>query len=118
MLPKNLSIREKNTHDHFKNITLCTASFNTIDIYLESFSPVDLSGLTPAHHSTETALVKVPNDLLMASDSGLISLLVLLDLRAAFDTLDQSILQQTLKHMVGIKGNVLQLFESYLFGHK
>lgn len=40
------------------------------------------------HYSTETALMKVTIDILLASDKGLVSILVLLDLRAAFDTTD------------------------------
>ena len=44
------------------------------------------------HHSTETALLKVMNDILLKMNSQHVTLLVLLDLSAAFDTVDQQVL--------------------------
>lgn len=43
-------------------------------------------------HSTETALLRVFNDILLACNSGSHVVLVLLDLTAAFDTADHNIL--------------------------
>lgn len=69
-----------------------------------------------AHHSTETALLSVMNDLLLACDRGKVSLLSMLDLSAAFDTIDHGILLERLKTTFGVSGSVLGWFESYLTG--
>jgi len=65
-------------------------------------------------HSTETALLKVKSDIDMALDNGDGVILVLLDLSAAFDTVDHLILYNRLENMFGIKGTALQFFISYL----
>lgn len=67
-------------------------------------------------HSTETALTRVVNDLLLAIDSNSTSVLLLLDLSAAFDTIDHSILLNRLENYIGIRGSALSWFRSYLLG--
>ncbi len=69
-----------------------------------------------SQHSTETALLKVSNDLLLSVDAGNCAVLVLLDLSAAFDTVDHAILLDRLQEWGGIEGIVLEWFSSYLHG--
>uniref|UniRef100_A0AAR2KBY1 Reverse transcriptase domain-containing protein n=1 Tax=Pygocentrus nattereri TaxID=42514 RepID=A0AAR2KBY1_PYGNA len=69
-----------------------------------------------ALHSTETALVRVVNDLRLNKDAGKLSVLFLLDLSAAFDTVDHEILIDRLQSWVGLSGLVLDWFRSYLTG--
>ena len=56
-------------------------------------------------HSTETTLLKVLNDLLQAADRGQVSSLCLLDLTAAFDTVDHELLVLRLHRGFGIRGS-------------
>jgi len=65
-------------------------------------------------HSTETALLRIHNDLLLASNQQKVSALVLLDLSAAFDTIDHQILITRLSSTFGFSGSALALLSSYL----
>ena len=65
-------------------------------------------------HSSETALLRVQNDILVSLDSGRSTALFLLDLSAAFDTIDKNILLHRLKHWFGITSSVLPSLSSFL----
>ena len=66
------------------------------------------------HHSTETAVPKVYSDILGAADDGKLSLLILLDLSAAFDLVYHSILLKRLESTYGFDGLTLEWFKNYL----
>ena len=65
------------------------------------------------YHSTESALCKIYNDLVMNVCEGKSSVLVLLDLSAAFDTIDHEILLKDISEY-GVRDSALLLLESYL----
>ena len=67
-----------------------------------------------SRHGTETALIKIKNDIDLALDRGQGTLLLLLDLSAAFDTLHHDILLKRLSSTVGVRGVALKWMESYL----
>ena len=69
-------------------------------------------------HCTETAPLRVFNDLSTSSDSDHIPVLTLLDLSAAFDTLDHDLLLNRLRDVFGIRDTALAFFGSYLSGRK
>ena len=63
-------------------------------------------------HSTETALLRVRNDILRAIDEGQEVVLVLLDLSSAFDTIDHKVPLDRLRIWYGFSGTVLDWFRS------
>ena len=67
-------------------------------------------------HSTETALVSIVNDILLYMNWQQVSLLVLLHLSAAFDTVNHTILLRRLETSFGFTGNVFKWFASYISG--
>jgi hypothetical protein len=69
-------------------------------------------------HSTETTLLRVVSDLLMALDKNRVSVLLLLDLSAAFDTVDHDILISRLTTNFGVRSKALDWFKSYLWNRR
>ena len=84
----------------------CYMTNNNLHEYLQSaYKP---------GHSIKTALVKVQNDILTSIEQHGIVMLTLLDLSAAFDTIDHDVLFSRMESTLGITGPALEWFHSYL----
>ncbi|XP_072048707.1 uncharacterized protein [Amphiura filiformis] len=81
------------------------AKYNLGEVYQSAYK---------SNCSTETALLKVKSDVLNAVDRQEVVFMVLLDLSAAFDTVDHGLLLDRLKNDIGVSGTVLKWFDSYL----
>ena len=88
----------KHLDDHLKDNALQ-------DIYQSAYRPC---------HSTETALMKVQSDIAEALDQGSTAVLIMLDLSAAFDTIDHEILVSRFEQSFGITSKALDWVKSYL----
>ncbi len=96
--------------------TLERVVFNQVSLFLSQNNKLDAkqSGFRSGH-STETALLSVTEALQIAKADSKSSVLILLDLPAAFDTVNHQILLSTLSSL-DITGIPLRWFESYLTG--
>ena len=65
-------------------------------------------------HSTKSAVFKVLSDIYSEADKGRVTLLALLDMSAAFDTVDHVILLERLHFRLGFDGVALRWFRSYI----
>ena len=65
------------------------------------------SQLTEQNTQTETAIIKLNNDIIGGMDEGKCTILASLDLSAAFDTVDHDILLRRLQNIYGIDGTAL-----------
>ena len=74
---------------------------------------IDLQSAYNRFHSTETALLKIHNDIVDNLDNGKVTALTLLDLSVAFDIIDHFILLQRHRRYFGISGPALRWIKSY-----
>ena len=75
---------------------------------------IPLQSVYLQHHSTKTSLLNVHNDIFRALDRKECVFLVLLDLSAAFDTIDHGHLKARLEQQFGVSHSALIWRNSYL----
>ena len=82
-------------------------------LHARNFIP-DFQSAYRKNYSAETNLIKMTNDILWGSENQNITSIVILDLLAAFDTVDHEVLLTILWDHFGFQGTTLKWFENYL----
>ena len=86
-----------------------TAFLTILEIKLDQHHLLPIHQSAYCHcHSTETAIVHMHDAIINAIDHGHIGALILLDMSAAFDTVDHNVLRDILHHRAGVDGSVLK----------
>ena len=115
-----LDVRDQSNYRHISNLNtigklikrICLARVLPHVVSTGNFS--QLQSACRKMQSTETALLKILDDLYRIIDSKNAAVLIGLDLSAAFDTIDYSILIERLKSVYGISGTAASWLKSYL----
>ena len=112
-------------HNNFRPVTTLPFLSKLLEksVSTQLVSYLEQAGLIPQFqsaylkgHSCETALLKLHSDIQKMLSNNQIVILLKLDLSAAFDTVDHSLLLQILHHKYGLDGTVLKWITSYLSG--
>ena len=75
---------------------------------------LDYQSAYRSNYSCETSLLKLTNDILWNMESKQVTALVMMDLSAAFDTVDHELLLEILHHRYGISDDALGWYDNYL----
>ncbi len=113
----------KNFHPLFNLAYISKLIKNIIDSQMTTHMTVnDLHHIMQSsykeNHSTETAMLRMHNDILTALDQNKSVLIICMDLGAAFDTVDHEILLNHIEKCIRITHICLKWFHSYLNNHE
>ena len=118
LLCKPLTILHNSTYNNsLLTIFVCLSDRQNVLSYMQLKELLNTQTLQSAYrpgHSTETAILKVFNDLFLSLNIGNISVPALLYFSSAFDTIDYSIFVYRHRTDFGFTDTVLQWFSSYL----
>jgi len=102
----HLSFLSKLTERVVKDrLTLHLSNNNLLNLFQSAYTK---------HHSTESTLLSVHDHIIKSMSQQQVTALCLLDLSAAFDTIDHSILLHRLSSWFGFNGTVISWLASYL----